>query len=281
MLWLLGSDFAWSAQESTYQFWTGNGAPGRAEYYLSLAEHALTASEDEFGPWRLTRFDRETPTLRARHATQTGEFDFQATTIWHKEIANPKITIIRQPLQYGLLGYRNFLIRRQDEDRFEALKSLDDLQGLTAGMGRDWPDAAILRANGLRVLEAPTFGALFPMLMAKRFDYIPLGVEEIEPTFVAYQDKYPNIVASESILMVYPISVHFMVCSCRPDLIERLQVGLANMVESGEMQRFFSEQKHAAIALIQQHWSQVYRLENTIQPQLVQSPNLEDASAIQ
>lgn len=58
-----------------------------------------------------------------------------------------KLLPIRVPLYKGLLGYRIFIIRKGEQDRFDRVQSLDDLRAILLGQGRGWTDTAVLQAN--------------------------------------------------------------------------------------------------------------------------------------
>lgn len=58
---------------------------------------------------------------------------------------------IRIPIYKGLLGYRIFLIRKEDQPKCSKVRTLADLKGLVAGQGQYWSDTEILRKAGLTV----------------------------------------------------------------------------------------------------------------------------------
>ena len=78
-----------------------------------------------------------------------------------------RISLVRE-----LNDYRIFLIRKGEQARFRAVRTLADLRRFTAGAGEGWPSTAVLRANGLPVVTSIGFEQLFAMLGAKRFDYM-------------------------------------------------------------------------------------------------------------
>ncbi|MDO3384656.1 hypothetical protein QWI17_02265 [Gilvimarinus sp. SDUM040013] len=264
LLLLVGSTYA-LAEKSTYRYWLGNGVPGSQAYYLAVAAEALALTEPEYGPWQVAQYDRKISVLRARRAMDRGEFDFHATTVLPSEFTESGRLIVPHPLQFGLLGYRNLLIRKEDEARFAKITSPSQLGKLKAGLGQGWPDVQVLRENQLAVVESATFQQLFPMLVAKRFDYIPLGVEEIDATLTSVQPKYPDIVQSHAVMLVYPLPVYFLVCGCRPELAERLALGLERIHSSGRLHALFAQFKGPAIEKISEPWSFVMRATNSQQ----------------
>jgi hypothetical protein len=83
---------------------------------------------------------------------------------------------IRIPLDKGLLGWRVALVNAATPDRLAGITNVRQLAGLLAGQVADWPDTAILRHAGLKVLTSQDYGNLFPMLQRNRFDYFPRSV---------------------------------------------------------------------------------------------------------
>ena len=89
-----------------------------------------------------------------------------------------KLQPIRIPLFKGLLGYRIFIINKNDPAKFTQVETLDDLKKLTIGQGRTWADGRILEANGFNVIKTNKYPGLFYMVEGGRFDAFPRGVHE-------------------------------------------------------------------------------------------------------
>ncbi|MDP1340920.1 hypothetical protein, partial [Klebsiella variicola] len=68
---------------------------------------------------------------------------------------------VRIPIDRGLMGWRLLLVRRSELAQWDQVRHLDDLRRRIAGQGHDWPDTAILRANGLQVGTSSVYEALF------------------------------------------------------------------------------------------------------------------------
>ena len=93
---------------------------------------------------------------------------------------------IRIPLDKGLTGYRLFLIKADTQAWTDPVRTLPQLQTLSIGQGATWVDSDILRANGFRVVTAPTYELLLPMLDSGRFDLFSRGVNEISHELAAF-----------------------------------------------------------------------------------------------
>ncbi|UUZ51205.1 hypothetical protein LP420_17785 [Massilia sp. B-10] len=70
---------------------------------------------------------------------------------------------VRVPLLRELNDYRLFLIRAEDQEKFNAVRTLADLRSSRLGMPSvNWPSTDILRANDLPVITSIAYEYLFP-----------------------------------------------------------------------------------------------------------------------
>jgi hypothetical protein len=159
-------------------------AAGHAIYFPKLLRLALEKTRDE-GAYEIVQIDQHLTSRR------------QATEIRNNGIINlmwdgsnkqreTELWPVRVSLLRHLNDYRVFLVRAEDQERFAAIRTLDQLRALKAGAGVNWPSTDVLRANGLQVITSNAYEYLFPMLRAKRFDYMPRGVYE------AFHEKRAN-----------------------------------------------------------------------------------------
>src|SRR5262249_37190127 len=123
-----------------------------------------------------------------------------------------RLRAISIPIDFGLIGWRVLLIRRDAAAKFSEIRTLSDLAPRTAGpagQGHDWPDLPILRANGLTVVPSSTYEGLFQMLARRRIDYVPRAVSE----FAGELDEHASLpLAIEPALMIhYPSAIYFFV----------------------------------------------------------------------
>ncbi|MFC7653170.1 hypothetical protein ACFQT4_13425 [Pseudoduganella danionis] len=99
------------------------------------------------------------------------------------------VIVIRIPLLKGLLGQRLLAIRPETASRFAQVRTLDDLRrDFRLGQGHDWPDTTIQQAAGLKTVTSSSYDTLYPMLQARRFDAIPLGINEIDDELRKHSD---------------------------------------------------------------------------------------------
>ena len=114
--------------------------------------------------------------------------------------------VVPIPINRGIVGYRVFLIRKEMQPDFKEVYSLSDIQvkRLKAGQGR-WTDVDILRDNGINVIVGMSYEGLFGMLMEKRFDFFPRGINEAFEEFETRKERYPEMQVEETLALHYPL----------------------------------------------------------------------------
>jgi hypothetical protein len=112
------------------------------------------------------------------------------------------------------------------------------LRALQAGAGVNWPSTDVLRANGLPVTTSIAYEYLFPMLQAKRFDYMPRGIYE-----AWYEQRIhagAGLVIDEHLLLHYRLPFYFFVSRDNPALGQRIERGLRAAIADGSFARLFN-----------------------------------------
>ncbi|MCJ8337120.1 MAG: transporter substrate-binding domain-containing protein [Pseudomonadales bacterium] len=207
----------------------------RETYYVELLELALskTIPDQAYQQFRLLPFKRISYRKRAFEMLRSGELDvlWAMASIERENKALP----IRIPLLKGLLGYRIFIIRQGEQQRFSVINSLEQLRRLTAGQGPHWSDTKILQANGLEVVTAESYISLFSLLQHKRFDYFPRGVHEPWHEIITNKDK--NLVVEKKLLLRYPSPLFFFVSNNNTALQQRIKSGLQIAIADGSFDR--------------------------------------------
>ena len=147
-----------------------------------------------------------------------------------------KLLPIRVPLYKGLLGYRIFMVHKNNKNIFANVNTLADLKKFTFGQGRVWPDTLILRANGLKV-ETSTYEGLFLMLDGSRFDAFPRAI--FEPWAEIEARPNLNLTVDENIVLAYKMPFYLYVSPKNPELAAALEKGLTMAVADGSYDRYF------------------------------------------
>ena len=144
---------------------------------------------------------------------------------------------IRIPLFRGLLGYRILLIRKGQQQKFDKMKTIDDLRDISLGQGQDWTDTRILEANGLNVVKSIKYQTLFHMLDGGRFDAFPRGLQEPWNEISAHPNL--ELAVEKNILIIYKMPFYLFVTKNNEKLAQDLEYGLRQIIEDGSFNEYF------------------------------------------
>lgn len=175
---------------------------------------------------------------------------------------------IRIPLYAGLLGVRVPIIRKNDQARFDKIKTEDDLKALTACQGDQWLDSDILEDNGYSVERVTKFILMYRMLRAGRCDYFPRGITEVY-TEIAHQDD-DNLMAYDRVLLAYRFPMYFFISKSNTELETVLNKALYDFAASGKLIRFMQQHETTrdVFPLSKYHDSLIFNLKNRDLPPL-------------
>jgi ABC-type amino acid transport substrate-binding protein len=145
---------------------------------------------------------------------------------------------IRIPLLKGLLGYRIFIIHKDNQYKFRQINNIDDLKKITVGQGRTWTDAKILEANGLKVIKSNKYPNLFDMLDGGRFEAFARGVNEPFGE-LAQRPHLKDLMVEETLLLSYKMPFYLFVSRNNTQLARDLETGLNRAVANGSFDKVF------------------------------------------
>lgn len=229
---------AWAAQP--LRIVLPMSAPGSEEhtaYFPLLLRLALEKTEARDGPFVITYYGYDlTSPRRVLELQRNGAIN----VMWDGTNAQREhdLLAIRIPLIRELNDYRVFMIRRADEALFRKVRTLDDLRKLRAGAGFNWPSADVLRHNGLSVETSVSYHSLFPMLAAKRFDYLPRGVHEAWAEEKLHANE--RLMVEPSIFLHYRVPFYFFVNRTNTALANRIERGLRLAMADGSFDRLLN-----------------------------------------
>ena len=226
------------------------GMAQHADYYFELLQTALEHTRAKYGPYTLTysihAMNRARIELELN--VENGRID---TTVfgWSPERAK-KFLQVNIPVDRGLLGYRLLLIRRADQEKFNAVRTLDDLKRFQFGLLSAWNDVKILEHNGLPIEIGNTFDNLFRMLDMGRFDAFSRDINEIQGELDQYSKELPGLAIESSLLLRYPAARYFFVRKTQSglELRARLEAGLEMMKKDGSLDTLFIKHRGEQIA---------------------------------
>lgn len=144
---------------------------------------------------------------------------------------------IRIPIDKGLLGWRLALVAERRPDLFRQVRTVAGLRAFTAGLGHDWPDTALFRANGLEVVDVPNYELLFRMLANGRFDYFPRSVSEVWDEL----DAHEGLALDRHIVLHYPAPAYFFVNKDNSALAAAIARGFDRAIADGSFDRLFQQ----------------------------------------
>jgi hypothetical protein len=207
------------------------------DYFFTQALRlALDSTLNDYGPYYLQEHQDFLVDHRLRRELSRGTLD----VIWSPEhqTYGCKIRPVRESLLKELNDYRIFLIRGDDQERFSAISGIDDLRKLLGGMGAQWPDTQVLRANDLPTAVAPGYGKLFRMLAEDRFDYFARGLFQVSTEVDFYPDL--NLKIEEELMLHYRNPYFFFVSYENEALAQRIEVGLQRARDNGSFDHLFN-----------------------------------------
>ena len=215
-------------------------------YEYTLFAQAMDATVDEYGPYRLVGHNLKLTEDRAVALLNSGRIDVVTLVLTPER--ETKILPIRVDLTRGLQGYRLFLIRKQDQSRFDTVTTLDDLRTrFMAGFGNQWGDFRALQTNKLPTVAVTDPTTLYSMLQGQRFDYFPRGVNEVWDNLAAHRAEAPDMVIERRLALYYPMIQCYEVAPTNIALATRIQKGLDILIVNGGMKKLFLQFYRQAI----------------------------------
>lgn len=155
------------------------------------------------------------------------ELDAQFDAIW-------------RPMDRGILGWRLFIIHKDNSAKFASVKKIEDLKSFAAGQGFGWGDVKTLEAAGLKVITAPNIENLVKMVDGKRFDFFPLGANEVYGILEQYGKGNKDLEVDKSMTLVYPWARFFYVKKGNNKLKDEITKGMDIALQDGSLQNLLN-----------------------------------------
>lgn len=211
-----------------------------ATYYEQLLKLALEKTRKTDGDFIIVHKPNAEGVgrVRAMLVANTG-----IDVIWSSVTAERKeaMQVVPFNLLRGLNDYRILLIRKNSQQKFSAIKSLNDLRHISAGSGQHWNDTQVLRANDIPVITSIAYAALFKMLAAERFDFIVCGMHEID--FATKRFGELGLMPEQTLMLHYDKPTHysFFVNNGNHLLADRILRGLKQAEADGSFEQTFNQ----------------------------------------
>lgn len=233
-------------------------------YDYDLLRLALEKTRAEYGPYELRSSEMGMSQARAAEEIHSGSgkvnIFVRSTAIEHEARMLP----VRIPLDKGLISYRLFLIRGDDQWRFASVRTLDDLRKLSVGSFPTWTDTKVFRDNGFNVITGESYEGLFRMLVANRFDFFSRSVDEAYREYDERKDLLPTMKVEEGLLLYFPTTRYFFL-QRSPEgerLAARVEQGLNQMIKDGAFDILFKKYKEPLIERANLRDRRIFRMPN-------------------
>lgn len=205
------------------------------EYKYQVLKLILEKTEKTDGPFIIQAPQQELPQARDFEMVKQGYVDVILTSTSRER--EQELLPIRIPFDKGLYGYHIAIINESDQPRFSAVRSLEDLKKLWAGLNEIWPETKVFRDNGLRVVATSGYRELFSMLKERRFDYFPRVAHE--PWRELRDMNIPGLTVETDLLIYYPTPGYIFTNKNNKKLADRLERGFRIALQDGSFDKLF------------------------------------------
>jgi hypothetical protein len=213
----------------------------RNKYPFELLDEVLKRTVAEWGPYVEEPFTEPISVARGHQEALKGELLNVLVSDVGQKLLDEGMIPVPFPIDKGLLGYRVALIDGRNQQKIAAVKDIEQLRSLRVGEGSHWGDVRIYEHNRVLVQTANTYEALFPMLLAGRFDLFPRSVIEVTLELAEYGPPFPDLAIDRHLLIRYPYAQCFYVSKPEPRLAARLASGLERMSKDGSFDALFDK----------------------------------------
>lgn len=223
----------------------GSGGYRHYEYEWAVLRTALQKTESRDGPYTLRQLGLPMSPERATQELLAARGQINVLVRATDSTLERQFLPVRLPVDRGLLGNRIFLVRAADLPRFAAVRTLDDLRRLRAGLGYDWADLHVLQAAGIPAVTSHTYEGLFSMLYAGRYDFFSRALDEAVREYDERHARSPQLVIEPTLLLRYPLPRYFFLRRDQAGrkLAARIEAGMEIMIKDGSLDTLFQQYK--------------------------------------
>ncbi|MCP4110300.1 MAG: amino acid ABC transporter substrate-binding protein [Desulfobacteraceae bacterium] len=219
----------------------------RYDYRTELLKLVLESTAGSDGPFSLEPVKTDMTQGRALVYLEEGK-NVDIASLATNAGREKRFLVVRIPILRGILGYRVFIIHKENLKKFSEIETLEQLKtNFKAGFGLHWADMKILKHNNIPVEGVSEYKSLFRMLSSRRFDYFPRGINEAWKEISEMGSKYPNLTVEPNIAVYYPYPVYFFVNKQNLKLADRIERGLKRVTKDGSFEKLFLKYHDAVI----------------------------------
>jgi ABC-type amino acid transport substrate-binding protein len=232
-------------------------------YHWEILRTALEKTTPNWGPYRMTPsafMTEQRQAFELKNATGKLTVMYLSTTPDFEKTLVP----VRIPVDRNLGGYSVFLIRREDQPRFAAIRTLDDLRRFSYGVGLGWVDVDILRANRFNVVTGSSYDGLFEMLINRRFDIFLRAAVEVLDEYDRRKASLPDLHIEDGIIFYYTLPMYFWFPRTRDGrrLAARAEEGMRMMIADGTYDAIFDKHQRQKIMRLRLKERRIFRIDN-------------------
>jgi ABC-type amino acid transport substrate-binding protein len=212
----------------------------RYNYHWEILQTALEKTKAQYGSYIMKpsqTMPEKRQVFELKYATGKLTVMFLGTNPEFEKELVP----VRIPVDKNLAGYMVFLIREEDQPKYDNVNSLEDLRKLKIGLGFGWIDVKILEYNKFKVVTGSSYEDLFKMLVNKRFDVFSRSAVEILNEYKQHKTQMPGIEIENKLLSYYPLPMYFWFSNTDEGkrLAKRAEEGMLMMIQNGTYDKIF------------------------------------------
>lgn len=229
-------------------YFQNNNASNNDLYNLALLTLALEKTRHIYGDYTLSPIDTIMTPKRRMALLVENQHPNLVVMLGFAELTWPQtdLAFIDFPIDLGILGWRICFVSPQAKARVAQAQSIDELRQFSIAQGAHWRDTDILRENGFRVIESPTYTALFSMITRGRADLFCRGINEIANEYEKFK-HIENLYYDESFAFSYRMPIFFHVHKKNTLVKRRIEEGLKLAYEDGSLMKLWLDTFKASV----------------------------------
>lgn len=203
-----------------------------------------------------------------------GEYDKLLALLKRKEIdiawagaskANTQqFNALNFPIMKGMIGYRLFLVKQNNQDILKNVFNLEDLKSFTFGQGSTWVEIDMFQQAGLQVVPSESYSALFSMLNNGRFELFPRSILEISNELETFSQY--NLEVANHIALYYDFALLFYVNKDNITLYRYLNERLKDPVLKQRIDQLFEQYYQDSLDRYHYEQRRVIKIANPLMP---------------
>jgi hypothetical protein len=236
-------------------------------YWEEMLTAGLEVTKEEFGPYEIVIHKHALGNDKHMREMIKGELINARVGVTTPEREAAYITI-KIPLRKGLLNYRVLVANRTELGKFEGIENLEQLKKLKVGLVDRWIISDLFQQQGFSLMRIVDYTSLFPMLMAKRYDYTTRGVNEVYTELEFNQPEGADFAVVPNIGLYISTPSYLFISKQHPRLAKRIETGFELMLESGRFDEIFYKWHQSSIDRAGIKHRKFFKIENPLLPSI-------------